>query len=54
MSWFPPLKHAHVKRTVVILTLKMRMTNARAVDDPELSQQILANAAAALKQRIPN
>jgi TetR/AcrR family transcriptional regulator, transcriptional repressor for nem operon len=27
---------------------------ARAVDDPELSQQILTNAAAALKKRIPN
>ncbi len=27
---------------------------ARAVDDPDLSQQILTNAAAALKQRIPN
>jgi len=27
---------------------------ARAVDDPDLSQQILADAAAALKERIPN
>lgn len=26
---------------------------ARAVDDPDLSQQILTNAAAALKERIP-
>ena len=27
---------------------------ARGVDDPDLSLQILTNAAAALKQRIPN
>jgi hypothetical protein len=27
---------------------------ARAVDDPDLSRQILTNAAAALKARIPN
>jgi len=27
---------------------------ARAVDDPDLSQRILANAAAARKERIPN
>jgi hypothetical protein len=27
---------------------------ARAIDDPELSEQILANAAAALKDRIPH
>lgn len=27
---------------------------ARAVDDPELSQQMLTNAAAALKERLPS
>ena len=27
---------------------------ARTVDNPDLSQQILTNAAAALKERIPN
>jgi hypothetical protein len=39
------------------LTLSVRVgaiSMARAVDDPDLSQQILTNAAAALKERIPN
>jgi hypothetical protein len=31
-----------------------RLSMARAVDDPDLSQQILTNAAAALKERISN
>jgi TetR/AcrR family transcriptional repressor of nem operon len=40
-----------------VLTLSVlvgAISMARAVDDPDLSQQILTNAAAALKERIPN
>ncbi len=40
-----------------ILTLSAlvgAISMARAVDDPDLSEQILTNAAAALKERIPN
>jgi hypothetical protein len=40
-----------------VLTLSVlvgAISMARAVDDPDLSQRILTNAAAALKQRIPN
>jgi TetR/AcrR family transcriptional regulator, transcriptional repressor for nem operon len=36
--------------TVLVGAISM----ARAVEDPDLSQQILTNAAAALKERIPN
>jgi TetR/AcrR family transcriptional repressor of nem operon len=40
-----------------VLTLSVlvgAISMARAVDDPDLSLQILTNAAAALKERIPN
>jgi len=40
-----------------VLTLSVlvgAISMARAVDDPDLSQQILTNAAAALKERIPS
>jgi TetR/AcrR family transcriptional regulator, transcriptional repressor for nem operon len=40
-----------------VLTLSVlvgAISMARAVDDPDLAQQILTNAAAALKERIPN
>jgi len=39
-----------------VLTLSVlvgAISMARAVDDPDLSQQILTNAAAALKERLP-
>ena len=42
---------------MVILTLSVlvgAISMARAVDDPDLSQQIRTNAAAALTGRIPN
>jgi TetR/AcrR family transcriptional repressor of nem operon len=40
-----------------VLTLSVlvgAISMARAVDDPDLSQKILTDAAAALKERIPN
>jgi hypothetical protein len=46
-----------VEEREAVLTLSVlvgAISMARAVDDPNLSQYILANAAAALKERIPN
>ena len=39
---------------LTLSTLVGAISIARAVDDPDLSEQILANAGAALKQRTPN
>jgi TetR/AcrR family transcriptional repressor of nem operon len=47
----------HVAEREAILTLSAlvgAISIARAVDDPDLSEQLLANAAAALKQCILN
>ncbi len=47
----------HVGEREAVLTLSVlvgAISMARAVDDPDLSQQILTNAAAALKERIPS
>ena len=46
----------HFKMTIVIHCNQddSAISMARAIDDPELSEQILANAAAALKDRIPH
>jgi Flp pilus assembly protein TadD len=54
------LSHFFIDRPIfasvvaIILTLVGAISMARAIDDPELSEQILANAAAALKDRIPH
>jgi TetR/AcrR family transcriptional regulator, transcriptional repressor for nem operon len=46
-----------VEEREAVLTLSVlvgAISMARAVEDPDLSQQILTNAAAALKERIPS
>ena len=50
-----PDRQAGEREAVLTLSaLVGAISMARAVDDPDLSQQILTNAAAALKERIPN
>jgi len=50
-----PDRQAGEREAVLTLSaLVGAISMARAVDDPELSEQILTNAAAALKERIPN
>jgi len=50
-----PDRQAGEREAVLTLSaLVGAISMARAVDDPDLSEQILTNAAAALKDRIPN
>ena len=50
-----PDRQAGEREAILTLsTLVGAISMARAIDDPELSEQILANAAAALKDRIPH
>ena len=50
-----PDRQAGEREAVLTLSaLVGAISMARAVDDPELSEKILTNAAAALKERIPN
>ena len=49
-----PVREVREREAVVTLSVLVgAISMARAVDDPDLSQQILTNAAAALKERIP-
>ena len=50
-----PDRQAGEREAILTLSLLVgAISLARAVDDPDLSQQILTNTAAALKERIPN
>src|ERR1700736_4254012 len=50
-----PDRQVGEREAVVTLSVLVgAISMARAVDDPDLSQRILTNAAAALKERIPN
>jgi hypothetical protein len=47
-----PDREAGEREAVLTLSVLGAISTARAVDDPDLSEQILASAAAALKQSI--
>jgi hypothetical protein len=50
----PDRQAAEREAVLTLSALVGAISMARAVDDPDLSQQIMANAAAALKERIPS
>ena len=50
----PDRQVAEREAVLILSVLVGAISMARAVDDPDLFHQILTNAAAALKQRIPN
>ena len=50
----PDRKVREREAVLMLSALVGAISMARAVDDPDLSQQILTNAAAALKERIPS